>query len=106
MGISTRFLNRDVEVKRLTYSGTPKKGVFGVVATFKGYLRPLTEVQASANGFQFGQGFSLLADESADIKESDEITIEGKKYKVQGVANHDRGGLQHKRAILSLPEKQ
>ena len=104
--ISTRFLNRDIEIKRLTYSGTPKKGTFGTISTVKGYLRPLSETQASENGFQYGQAFALLVDVSSDLKETDELVIDGKKYKVQGVANHDRGDLQHKRALITLPENQ
>lgn len=104
--ISGTFLNRVVEISRLSYSGTPKKGTFGIVSTVKGYLRPLSEVQASENGFQFGQAFSLLVDTASDLREGDEVLIETIKYKVQGVANHDRGNLSHKRALLTFPEKK
>lgn len=102
--ISTRFLNRDVAISRLVYSGTPKKSVLSSVATIKGYLRPLSEVQATENGFHYGQAFSLLVDVNSDLKQSDSIVIDGKTYKVQGVANHDRGSLAHKRALITLPE--
>ena len=102
--ISTRFLNRTVEIKRLSYSGTPKKGIYATTSTVKGYLRPLSEVQASDNGFQFGQAFVLLVDTSVDLKESDDVVVDGVTYKVKGVANHDRGGLAHRRALITLPE--
>ncbi len=102
--ISNRFLNRTVEIQRLSYSGTPKKSSFGTVSTVKGYLRPLSEVQASDNGFQFGQAFVLLVDTSVDLRESDDVIIESVTYKVKGVANHDRGGLAHRRALITLPE--
>ncbi len=102
--ISNRFLNRDVAVSRFTYAGTPKKGSLSAVGTVKGYLRPLSEVQATENGFQYGQAFALLVDVGADLKESDTVVIDSKTYKVQGVAIHDRGNLQHRRALLTLPE--
>jgi len=102
--ISSRFLNRDVEIKRLSYSGTPKKGSYATTSTVRGYLRPLSEVQASENGFHYGQAFALLVDVLSDLKETDEVVIETITYKVQGVANHDRGGLAHKRALITLNE--
>ena len=101
-----RFFNeKTVEIKRFTYSGTPKKGSLSTVATVRGYLRTLDETQAAANGFQFGQGFALLVDVNTDLQESDEVIIDGKEYKVGGVATNDRSlSVAHRRAILTLPE--
>ena len=100
-----RFLNeKSVEIKRMAYSGTPKKSTLSTIATVRGYLRPLDETQASANGFQFGRAFALLVDVDVDIKETDDVVIDTVTYKVGGVAKHDRLSIQHKRAVLTLPE--
>jgi len=97
------FLNqKDVTIKRLSYVGD--KGTFGTVGTATGYLRPLSETQASLNGFQFGKAFALLVDDEVDLRESDTVTIDGEDFTVNGVANHDRLSIAFKRAIITKPE--
>ena len=100
-----RFFNeKSVTIKRMVYSGTPKKSSLSTLATERGYLRPLDEVQSAANGFQFGQGFVLLVDLDTDIKQSDTVVIDSQDFNVVGVAKHDRLSLKHRRVLLTLPQ--
>lgn len=92
-------------IKRQTYVGN--KSSYSSVGTATGYLRPLTEEQASANGVQFGLGFSLIVETDVDIQEADKVVIDSIEFTVRGVANHDRGGYpKYKRCLLLKPEKQ
>ncbi len=102
MSVPSTFLTKDVEITRQSYTGD--KSTFSTIATQKGYLRPLTEIQASENGFQFGQGFSLLMNDDADIQQGDKVVIDGKTFEVTGVATHDRLSIAHKRALLKLDQ--
>ena len=94
--------NKDVEIKRQVYVGD--KSSLATVGTVKGYLRPLSEEQASLNGFAFGIGFVLLVDDEVDLRENDDVVIDGVTFKVSGVANHDRLNIAHKRALISKTE--
>jgi len=98
------FNHKTVTIKRQTYTGN--KSALTTVATRKAYFRPLTEEQSAANGLQFGQGHALLFDKGADIKETDTVTIDGQDYTVVGVADHERFGIPHKRAVITKPQKQ
>lgn len=69
------------------------------------YLRPLSEVESSANGYQFGVAFNAIFENGTDIRQQDKITIEGTQYLVQGVSNHDRGfATKYVKALLVKPE--
>jgi hypothetical protein len=69
------------------------------------YLRPLSETEASANGYQYGLAFSAIFETGTDVRQQDKITIESVTYLVQGVANHDRGfGTRYVKALLVKPE--
>lgn len=94
--------NKDVEIKRQVYVGD--KSSLVTVETVKGYLRPLSEEQASLNGFEFGIGFVLLVDDEVDLRENDTVVIDSQTFLVGGVANHDRLNIAHKRALLTKPE--
>ena len=92
-------------ITRQTYSGSPQKSSYSSVGTATCYLRPLTEEQASMNGFQYGTGFSAIFETSVDIREADKLTIGGLVYSVRGVVNHDRGGVvAYKRVLLTKAE--
>lgn len=70
------------------------------------YLRPLSETESSANGYQFGIAFNAIFETGTDIRQQDKITIEGTEYLVQGVADHDRGfGTKYVKALLVKPEQ-
>lgn len=70
------------------------------------YLRPLSEVESSANGYQYGVAFNAIFEDGTDIRQQDKITIEGTEYLVQGVANHDRGfNTKYVKAMLIKPEQ-
>jgi hypothetical protein len=69
------------------------------------YLRPLSETESSANGYQYGIAFNAIFEDGTDIRQQDKITIEGVQYLVQGTANHDRGkGTRYVKALLIKPE--
>jgi len=71
------------------------------------YLRPLSEVESSNNGFQFGTAFNAIFEPEDDVRELDKITIEGVVYTVKGVALHDRGIFtQYLKALIFKPEAQ
>ena len=69
------------------------------------YLRPLSETESSANGYQYGVAFNAIFEIGTDIRQQDKITIEGTEYLVQGTTVHDRGfGTQYVKALLVKPE--
>lgn len=69
------------------------------------YLRPLSEVESSANGYQYGTAFNAIFEIGTDIRQQDKILIEGVNYLVQGTSNHDRGfGTKYVKAVLTRPE--
>ncbi len=90
-------------IKRQVYlSG---KSSYVSVAAANGYLRPLSEEQAAANGFQYGNGFSLIVEVVTDIREGDKVTVDGTEYTVRGVVNHNRGGITaYKRCLMLRPQ--
>lgn len=89
-------------ITRQTYSGSPAKSSYASVGTATCYLRPLTEDQASMNGFQYGTAFSAIFETSVDIREQDKLTIGGVVYMVHGVVNHDRGiNTSYKRCLIT-----
>lgn len=91
-------------IKRQVYTAN-KSTYTSTGATATGYLRPLNEEQSSANGVQYGLGFSLILETDVDILQGDRLTIDSVDYTVRGVVNHDRGGIvAYKRAILLKPE--
>ena len=81
-------------VKRLTYSGSPSKGVLGTVSSFTPtcYLRPLSEEASAQNSLQWGTGFTIITEIGIDIRVGDILTIGGVDYTVRGMAVHNRGG--------------
>lgn len=86
-------------IKRQSYSGG--KSTYSTVGSGTGYLRPLSEEQASANGLQFGLAFNLLVETDVDIRETDRVTVDSEEYTVKGVANHNRGGYTaYKRCLI------
>lgn len=92
-------------IKRQVYVGN--KSSYSSVGTATGYLRPLSEEQASINGVQFGQGFQLIIETDVDVREADKVTIDGQEFTVRGMANHDRGGImKYKRCLLVKGELQ
>ena len=91
-------------IKRQVYTGD--KSTFVSVASNKfGYFRPLTEDQSSVNGLQYGTGFSLMVENSVDVREADRITIDGVEYVCRGVGTHDRGSVPFKRCLITKPTK-
>lgn len=92
-------------VKRQVYTGA-KSTLTEVHTGFTGYLRPLSDDLAAANGLQFGQGYQLITEVGVDIQTGDRITIDAQDYTVRGKAVHDRGrGTAYTRFLMVKPEK-
>lgn len=69
------------------------------------YLRPLSETESSANGYQYGVAFNAIFETGTDIRQQDKITIEGVQYLVQGTSVHDRGfNTRYVKALIVKPE--
>lgn len=96
------FYDKTAEIKRQGYVGD-KSGLV-VVASSRAYLRPLSEEDAAANGFQFGQAFMLQTPPEFAIQKGDHVEVDGVSYTCSGVAKHDRLSIAHKRSILTLPQ--
>lgn len=77
-------------IQRMVYTGN-KSAYQTVISSVSCYLRPLTEEQASMNGYQYGTGFSAIFEVSVPVQEGDRITINAIAYTVRGVVVHDRG---------------
>lgn len=92
------------KIERQVYTGNLSAMTdTGLTAT--GYLRPLTEEQASNNAIQYGNGFSLIVECVIDIQQGDRLTINSVVYTVKGVVNHDRGArTSYKRCLLLKPQ--
>jgi len=92
-------------ISRQSYTGD--KSVYASVGSATCYLRPLSEEQASMNGFQYGTGFAIIVETGVDIREADKVTIDSVVYTVRGVVNHDRGfNCAYKRILATKSEKQ
>jgi hypothetical protein len=92
-------------IQRQVYTGNKSTLTTVGVTTNRGYLRPLSAEQASANGMQYGQAYELITEVGIDIQTGDKLTIDGGAYTVRGVANHNRGGLTaYKKYLLTNPE--
>ncbi len=90
-------------IKRQVYLAG--KSSYTSVGSATGYIRPLNEEQAAANGMQWGQAYSLIVECETDVREADRVTVDGTEYSVRGVANHNRGGFtQYKKCLLNLPQ--
>lgn len=69
------------------------------------YLRPLSEIESSSNGFQYGIAFNAIFETGTDIREQDKLTIDSVEYTVKGVSNHDRGfNAKYVKALITKPE--
>lgn len=93
-------------ITRQTYTGN--KSAYGSVSSGNiGIIRPLTEEQATVNGYQYGIAHILICDDAIDIREADKITDgDGVVFDVRGAVKIMSGfGFGYKRAILVRPEK-
>jgi hypothetical protein len=102
----TSFANTVFSITRQTYTGN--KSAYTSVSTGNvGVLRPLTEEQATVNGYQYGIAYVLICDDAIDLREADKITdANSVVYDIRGaVAILSSMGFGYKRAILVKPEK-
>ena len=95
--------NSVTAIKRQIYVGNISS--YTSVGTAVCYLRPLSEVESSGNGYQYGTAYNAIFEVDVDVREMDRITINSIEYLVKGVANHNRGGYtKYKRALVVLPQ--
>jgi hypothetical protein len=103
-----RFTSQNTisSVKRLVYSGSPRKGVLtdqGITAPC--YLRPLSPEESGQNSLQWGIGYRMITEIGVDVEVGDVITISSTKYTVRGRADHDRGGnTAYQQYLVVLPQ--
>lgn len=100
-----RYTSQNVvtAIKRQTYVGNLSS--FTTVGSATCYLRPLSEIESSSNGFQYGTAYNAIFETDVDVREMDKIVIDGTEYLVSGVTNHNRGSYTtYKRALVVLPQ--
>ena len=77
----------------------------GADLSIKCSLRPLSEIEASNNGFQYGTAYNAIFEDFVDIRTNDKVTIEDIEYTVKGVAHFNNGNiLDYKRALIVKPQ--
>ena len=98
------FNNATAGVYRQSY--TADKSVFTQQSTSVGYLRALDAEAASANGFQYGYGYSFICDYSTDIRVGDKLVISNITYTVKGVIQNAQATnpTAYLKAMITLPE--
>jgi hypothetical protein len=70
------------------------------------YLRPLSEIESSNNGYQYGIAHSAIFEVGEDIQEQDKITIDSVEYTVKGVVDHSRGyATGYIKALIIKPQQ-
>jgi hypothetical protein len=70
------------------------------------YLRPLSEIESSNNGFQYGVAHNAIFEVGEDIQEQDKITIDGTEFTVKGVIDHSRGyATGYIKALIIKPQQ-
>lgn len=90
-------------IKRQLYVGNISS--FTTVGTSTCYLRPLSEIESSNNGSQYGILYNAIFESDVDVRENDKIIIDSIEYLIKGVSNHDRGAFtQYKKALVVKPQ--
>ena len=70
------------------------------------YLRPLSEIESSNNGFQYGIAYNAIFEVGEDVQEQDKLTIGGVEFTVKGVADHSRGyATGYIKALIIKPQQ-
>lgn len=100
-----RYTSQNVvsAIMRQSYVGNISS--FTAVSSATCYLRPLSEVESSANGFQYGIAYNAIFEIDVDVREMDKLVIDSVDYLVKGVANHNRGSYtKYKKALVFLAQ--
>lgn len=96
------FQSHEITIYRRRRKGNSDR--FGYSATFTGYpadIQPAAQERIEMSGGRFGKTFIAFVDSSVDIKESDQVVANGKRYSVKGVSTWESSGLlEHKELIL------
>ena len=96
--------NQTATVKRLTYSvdsGYKKSGYTATGKTYTGHLKAIT-IKDGVDISNFGKEFLFHTEYTADIKESDRLTIWGVEYDVKGVSKFVGVTFNRLQAVLQL----
>lgn len=104
-----QFINQTaVAILRQTYVNNVSS--FAITSYVAGYLRSLDPETASANGMQYGYGYSFITDFNVDIRVGDKIAIAlsgtTTTYTVKGVNQNAQLGnpTAYLKALVTLPE--
>lgn len=95
----TRMLEQSMSVRRLQAS-TGIKRVYGTLGPYPCLLQPLDDKSTDLHGLAMGHGYKLFSDLDADVKEGDEVIVNGLTLKVSGIKVFNFGDYQHKEMIV------
>jgi hypothetical protein len=95
----TRMLEQSMTVRRLSTT-TGIKRVYGTLGPYACLLQPLDDKTTDLHGLAMGHGYKLFSDLEADVKEGDEVVVNGMKLKVSGIKVYNFGDYQHKEMIV------
>jgi hypothetical protein len=94
-------LPHSMTVERLVANGAIKEAYSSRPGTIACFLQPELPVEnQAAIGGQMTKSSRCFVDYTANVKPKDRVTIDGKKYNVAGVREHQYGSWPHK--VLSL----
>jgi hypothetical protein len=85
-------------VKRPTKVGT--KYTYSVVSSTECFLQQLDADKSQLYGMTFGKSFVCYLPLSANVENSDRLTIEGIEYGVVGIKLEPYGNIAHKKAMV------
>lgn len=92
------LINKTFTSTRLTQTG--KKSAYGASTSGECHFRQMDEQTSSINQIQYGLGFKMTVEGSADILVSDIVTIDSIEYAVQGVKKEAMGSLEYTEVVL------
>lgn len=94
-------LPHTMTVERLVSSGAIKEAYTVRPGSIACFLQPVAPQEAGAVvGGQFTKGYRCFIDYDSNVKTKDRVTINGSKYNVSGLTEHQYGTWPHK--VLSL----
>ena len=99
-----QFSNSSATILRQVY--VLNVSSFTTVGSVSGYLRSLDPETASQNGFQYGYGFSFIADFGTDIRIGDKLSINAVLYDVKGITQNGiaQSATSYMKALVTKPE--
>lgn len=96
------FNSHQITIYRRRRKGqTHRWGMSATGTVWNADIQPASAERISQADGKFGQVYTGFVDVDCDIKEGDQIDVDGKRYGVKGVANYRGAGLlDHKELML------